>query len=178
MLVPQRKIAETTETLKQCAPKTWRYLETHADRLDSRASRVYAGRPRFSVFGVGDYSFSPWKVAISGFYKQLEFKIVPPICGKPVILDDTAYFLPCWSSDEANLVAGLLNSAEAKAFLSSYVFWDNKRPITMGVLSQLSMESLATQCGKRDELLCYLVPNADRTARTSPLFPLFDMIDH
>ena len=33
--------------------------------LDNRKSSIYNKRPRFSIFGIGDYSFSKWKVAIS-----------------------------------------------------------------------------------------------------------------
>ena len=147
MLVTQRSIGEETARISGNAPLTWRYLESHADILDSRSSSIYRNRPRFSVFGVGDYTFAPWKVAISGFYKQLGFLSVGPSGGKPVVLDDTCYFLPCQSEHEAGQLASLLNSEEAKGFFDAFIFWDAKRPITASLLSSLDLDALAAQCG-------------------------------
>ncbi|MFQ5717396.1 MAG: N-6 DNA methylase, partial [Nitrospinales bacterium] len=67
MMVTQTAVGDETQTLKRLAPKTWDYLQENAPYLDRRASSIYNKRPRFSVFGVGPYTFAPWKVAISGF---------------------------------------------------------------------------------------------------------------
>lgn len=152
MLVTQKFIGEDTSQIRDRAPKTWRYLEKHADLLDSRTSSIYRKRPRFSVFGVGHYSFAPWKVAISGFYKKLDFKIVGPHKAKAVVLDDTCYFIPCKSRDEAQLLDGLLNSKVAKEFFSALVFWDTKRPITAALLHRLDVLALAQAIGLEAEL--------------------------
>lgn len=160
MLVTQRAIGENTTSIKESAPKTWDYLEKHAPCLDRRPSVIYKKRPRFSIFGVGDYSFSPCKVVISGFYKKLEFKTIHSFSGKPVMLDDTSYFLPCKCPREAELLISLLNSPTAREFLSAFIFWDAKRPITVAGLSQLSIESLAREYGKYDELFGDSSPNA------------------
>jgi hypothetical protein len=109
-------------------------------------------RPRFSVFGVGPYSFAPWKIAISGLYKKLQFVIVPPSDGRPVMVDDTCYSIPCQSKDEAELLLELLSSDIASEFLSSLIFFDSKRPITIDVLSRLSINELARELGRLDEL--------------------------
>lgn len=71
IVVPQQTISDDPSRLKVDAPKTWNYLATHAHLLDKRRSSIYKNRPRFSIFGVGSYSFSPWKVALSGLYKKL-----------------------------------------------------------------------------------------------------------
>ena len=91
MLVTQKAIGEDTAAIAETPPLTWRYLESHGDTLDSRLSSIYRKRPRFSVFGIGEYSFAQWKVAISGFYKSLDFRVVAPCEGRPVVLDDTCY---------------------------------------------------------------------------------------
>ena len=141
MLVTQRRIGENTDHIKQVAPKTWKYLCDHANLLNRRASAIYKGRPPFSIFGVGEYVFAPWKVAISGFYKNLEFKIVGPMGGRPVVFDDTCYFLACGSEEEARTLTNFLNSRPAREFYSSLIFWDAKRPVTVEVLSQLKLDS-------------------------------------
>ena len=145
MLVTQTAIGEDTAQIARRAPLTWRYLESHSDALDARSSTIYRNRPRYSVFGVGDYSFAPWKVAISGFYKHLEFRIVAPVKGSPVVLDDTCYFLPCESKGEAEYLKGLLNSETARGFFKSFVFWDSKRPITASLLASLDIGLLAEE---------------------------------
>ncbi|MBN2312785.1 MAG: hypothetical protein JXM79_02580 [Sedimentisphaerales bacterium] len=152
MLVPQRIVGENTNQIRRLAPKTWQYLHKHAQALDKRASSVYRNRPRFSIFGVGDYSFSKWKVAISGFYKKLEFKVVGPYGEKPIVLDDTCYFVACKTKEEALFIADLLNSDIAKDFFSAFIFWDEKRPITVGLLKKLDLLALARKLNTEETL--------------------------
>src|SRR5262249_47250474 len=136
-------VGDDTAEIERRAPKTWRYLLRHAEALDRRGSSIYRKRPRFSVFGVGDYTFAPWKVAISGFYKPLKFTVVSSWEGKPTVLDDTAYFVVCESESEARCVASLLNSTASREFFSAFIFWDAKRPITVEQLRRLDLMALA-----------------------------------
>lgn len=147
MIVTQTSVGEDTAELKTAAPKLWKYLRTHELLLKRRASSIYRNRPSFSIFGVGPYSFSPWKVAISGLYKRFQFRKVGPHNGQPVVLDDTSYFLPCESEEEAALVLSLMGSQPAQEFLSSQVFWDSKRPITAQLLGRLDLALLAGELG-------------------------------
>ncbi len=147
MIVTQKSVRDDTALIKEVAPKTWAYLQAHGAWLDKRGSSIYKNRPRFSIFGVGDYSYAPWKVAISGFYKKLSFKVVGPFIGKPVMLDDTCYFLPCQNKEEATYLASLLNSQPAREFFQAFIFWDAKRPITSDLLNALDIEALATCLG-------------------------------
>jgi hypothetical protein len=156
MLVPQQIAGENTSQIRQLAPKTWRYLQKHAQSLNRRASSVYRNRPQFSVFGVGDYSFAHWKVAISGFYKKLDFKVVGPYKNKPVVLDDTCYFVACRTKKEALFIAELLNSDIAKEFFSAFIFWDEKRPITVDILKRLDLLALARELGMEETLKEFL----------------------
>ena len=143
MLVTQHKTGEETRAIAHRAPKTWRYLEQHAHLLDSRGSSIYKERPRYSVFGVGPYAFTQWKIAISGFYKRLKFRSVGPFEDKSVVLDDATYFLACESQEQAERGTRLLNSEAAQEFLSAYIFWDGKRPITTSLLNMLDIEALS-----------------------------------
>ena len=68
------------------------------------------------------------------------------------MVDDTCYFIPCQSQEEAELLFELLASAAAKEFLNSLVFPDSKRPITADVLRRLSLVEVARELGKLDEL--------------------------
>jgi hypothetical protein len=155
MLVPQCRVGDDTCRIEKDAPKTWAYLQAHRDRLNKRASSIHRNRPEFSVFGVGDYSFASWKVAISGFYKSLRFVVVGPMNGKPVVFDDTSYFLPCKSEEQADYLAALLNSSEAQAFYRTLLFWDNKRPITAELLGRLNLRRLAQELGSEEKFAAY-----------------------
>lgn len=153
MLITQRYVGEDTDKIKTIAPKIWNYLQSNRDIFARRGSSIYKNRPDFSIFGVGDYTFAPWKVAISGFYKRLRFVVVPPIHEKPVVFDDTVYFLSCYSQQEAFFIAHLLNSDLAKEFLNTMIFWEDKRPITIEILKRLSIHSLARSLDSESEYL-------------------------
>jgi hypothetical protein len=143
LLVPQRTVAESPELLKYQAPKAWKYLNDHSEILARRGSSVYRGRPPFSIFGVGAYSFSPWKVGISGLYKTLNFVLIPPVGDRPVVLDDTCYFFPCETEQECRTLYKLVQSPQAHKLLTSLIFWDAKRPITARILNLLDIKALA-----------------------------------
>lgn len=156
LLVTQTKVGDDTRVIERLAPRTWQYLQSHATKLDSRGSTIYARQPRFAVFGIGDYSFAPWKVAVSGLYKSLAFRVVPPFEGKPSMLDDTCYFLACDSEEEARYLKSLLESEEALEFYSAFLFPDSKRPVTADLLRRLDLLSLARVLGSEARLAEFL----------------------
>jgi len=147
MLLTQKHTGQNTSILKKTAPKTWNYLLEKASYLDRRKSTIYARRPRFSIFGVGDYTFKPWKIAISGFYKNLEFLLVGPKEGKPVVLDDTCYFLSFNDYNLALLIHTLLNHPITNEYYRSYIFWDMKRPISKQILMNLDLKKTLREIG-------------------------------
>lgn len=70
----------------------------------------------------GDYSFSRYKVGVSGFYKQPLFSLLYSDDGKPVMTDDT-----------------------------SIAFLDAKRPYTKKILERIDFEKIVA-CLSIDEL--------------------------
>lgn len=142
VIVTQRAVGVPTNAIRNLAPQTWLYLEKHGSRLDARASTIYRKNPRFSIFGVGDYAFRPWRIAICSLYKKLDFRLISPIEGKPVMFDDTVYYLSFDSQDAAEHVLSLLEAEEARRFLSSLIFWDEKRPIKTGILNLFDWSTL------------------------------------
>jgi hypothetical protein len=92
---------------------------------------------------VGSYSFSPFKIAISGLYKKLNFNLILPYQNRPVIFDDTVYFLSFDDLDTAQKTLQLLNSSLGREFYSSLIFWDEKRPIKTRILNSLNLSVLA-----------------------------------
>lgn len=151
MLVTQRTVGEDTNRIAVRAPKTWAYLNEHVNRFTNRASAIYKNRPAFSMFGLGPYSFAPWKVGIAGLYKKLAFRVIGPWEEKPIVLDDTCYFVACRSKEEAAMVAEMLNHPIAQEFYSAFVFWDAKRPVTVDLLRRLDLGRLAKELGRSVE---------------------------
>ncbi len=105
----------------------------------------------FALFGIGDYSFAPWKVAVSGLHRSARFSVIGPVAGKPVFFDDASYFLPFEEEAEARIVASLLNSPACQEFLSSLIFTDSKRPITVELLQRLNLHAIALESGMLGE---------------------------
>ncbi len=144
LIVPQQTVGEQTSSIQAIAPQTWKYLLKHAEKLDNRSSRVYNNQPRFSIFGVGDYTFSQWKIAISGFYKTMKFQLIGPYQNKPVVFDDTCYFTPVNSKIEGKVLITYLNHPIVTEFYNSFIFWDSKRPITKEILKKLDIPKLVS----------------------------------
>ena len=145
MIVTQQAVGQDTRPIAILAPKTWSYLQSHASLLNRRASSIYRGRPPFAIFGVGEYSFAPYKVAVSGLYKRLSFTQIAMYSGRPIVLDDTCSMLACRTEAEARFVVELLASEAAQSFFEARIFWDAKRPITNEVLNQLNLLALANE---------------------------------
>ena len=174
VLVTQRHTGDDTIEIQQKAGKTWKYLINHGKIMDARKSSIYLNRPRFSMFGIGTYSFAPWKIAISGLYKNISFVVVPPHNGRPVMVDDTCYSIPCQSREEAELLFTLLSSKASLGFLKSLIFTDSKRPITIDVLRRLSIVELAQELGKLNELNKFIHVVSNKNGDNSQLMLLME----
>ena len=139
VIVTQKKAREETSHLETEVPETWKYLNENLELFEHRKSSIYNNAPPFSMFGVGDYSYSKYKVGISGFYKRPLFSVLYSDDNKPVMTDDTSYFI-CFDEYETAYVAMLLlNSDKVQKFLKSIAFLDAKRPYTKKVLERIDL---------------------------------------
>lgn len=143
VLVTQHFVGERTDRIREHSPKTWSYLERHAHVLDFRSSSIYKNNPRFSIFGIGDYAFRPWRIAICGLYKSLKFRLIGPVEGKSVMFDDTVYYLSFDQEADAREALALITAEPSLKLLSSLIFWDEKRPVKTGILNNLDWSRLA-----------------------------------
>lgn len=153
MLVTQQKIGEETKGIESLSKGTWDYLCSNSEKLDSRKSSIYKSAPRFSVFGVGEYTFKPWKVVISGLYKNTRFTKIGCHNQKPIVVDDTCYMLGFDTEEEADYILSLLSSEPCQEFIRSIIFFDNKRPITVALLSRINMKKLSDIVGSTEKYL-------------------------
>ena len=139
VIVTQMRVKENTSKISLIAPKTWEYLLKHRNKFDSRKSSIYKNSPEFSMFGIGDYSFSKYKVAISGFYKVPMFSLLYST-DKPVMCDDTSYFIAFANYNDAYAAMLTLNTKRVRNFLQTVSFQDSKRPFTKKLLNRLSFK--------------------------------------
>jgi 16S rRNA A1518/A1519 N6-dimethyltransferase RsmA/KsgA/DIM1 with predicted DNA glycosylase/AP lyase activity len=144
VLVTQQFVGQATDTIRETAPRTWVYLEKHSQTLEARGSSIYIKNPPYSIFGIGDYAFRPWRIAICALYKVLRFRLVAPIENRPVMFDDTVYYLSFDTEAEAVSVLEKLNSKPVMDFLESLIFWNEKRPIKTGILNALDWTQVET----------------------------------
>lgn len=139
VIVTQHNTNEDTTQMKDKFPKAYQYLIAHAGYMDNRKSTIYKNRPRFCMFGIGDYTFKKYKVIISGLYKQTSFSLASEINGKTVVCDDTCYMLGFDSYDVARLTCGILNSQPVQDFVNSICFYEAKRAINKDMLMRINL---------------------------------------
>jgi hypothetical protein len=145
VVVPQKWVNEETSKIEHEDPVVWNYLTSHKDSLASRRSIIYKNSPKYSVFGVGSYSFSKYKIGVSGFYKEPVFSL---LWGEhPIMMDDTCYFLSFDKLKNALITLSLLNSNKCVSFLKSIAFLDSKRPYTKDILRRIDLIGLSDTVG-------------------------------
>jgi hypothetical protein len=143
--VTQRHVGDDVQRIREVAPRTWRYLSDHRASFAARKSVIYRKGGDFGIFGIGPYSFKPWKIAIGALYKQLNFRLIGPVNDRPVMFDDTVYFIGFDTEHAARNVLEKIRSDAVSAFLKSMIFWDDMRPIKTEILNRLDLMSLGVR---------------------------------
>ena len=126
-LLPQKNIMSNNEReMKLKYPKTFDYFYDFKSDLSKRASRWFKSEniSFYSIFGIGDYSFSSFKVVWScmGFtpYFVVVSNVDDHMLGKKTIMpDNTIGSISFNNKKEANYVCALLNSTYIKNILES-----------------------------------------------------------
>ncbi len=139
VIVTQHRINDNTEQLKYSAPKTYEYLMRHRAYFEQRKSSIYKNRPPFSMFGIGDYTFKPYKIVVSSLYKEPRFTLFTPIEGKCIVPDDTCYQIGFDKLEDAQLVLQILSTMLVADFIKSISFSDAKRTITKDLLMRINL---------------------------------------
>lgn len=147
IIVTQRYVGEHTDYIEKKFPKTWTYLMSYKSDFEKRKSVIYKNKPLFSFFSVGEYSFKPYKIAISGLYKNLNFVFLEPKNNKPIMLDDTCNFISFDDYKTAEFIFNLLQSDVVKRYLKARISFDSKRPVTTEILNSIDLRKVAEEIG-------------------------------
>lgn len=145
VVVTQRRAGDNPAVLKYSSPRTFDYLLQHRQYFEKRKSSVYNKRPEFSMFGIGEYTFKPFKIVISSLYKKPKFVLLSPINGKCVIPDDTCYLVGFDTYEEADYIYDLLCKSQVNDFINSVSFNDAKRIITKELLMRINLQRVSKQ---------------------------------
>ena len=80
-------------------------------------------------------------------YKKPRFSLIQLDKGKPVMLDDTCYFLSFDDQAQATFTLLLLNSEPVQKLLRSLAFSDAKRPYTKDILMRIDLYKVGQHIG-------------------------------
>lgn len=126
IIIPHKKHGVNNESeIKIKYPKTYSYLLKFKNNLLERASKWFKGegKPFYTLFGIGEYTFKPYKVVWSSIGYLHAFAVADtiddPIIGKKSpIPDNTISYLSFNDITEAHYVCGILNSNLIKEVFS------------------------------------------------------------
>jgi hypothetical protein len=145
VIITQHHINEDTAFIEKKCPKLYGYLCKNDQLINNRKSSIYKGKHRFSLFGIGEYSFKPYKIAVSGLYKSPSFTLLLPENDKPLMVDDTCYILGFEELSNAIFTWCILSDIKVIELLKSISFNDSKRPFTKEILMRIAIDELAKE---------------------------------
>lgn len=126
IIVPQRKMSGDEE-LPVARPRTFQFLAEFRTILEQRSSyrRFQQGKPFWSVWSTGEYTFAPYKVVwkeMSGRGFVAAYVGSSDFCGesKVIVPDHKVYFVPMNSEDEAAFLTAFLNARIVSEAVSAY----------------------------------------------------------
>ena len=126
VIVPQRGMFGD-EDLPASRPRMFKFLSQFRAILEQRSSyrRFQQGKPFWSIWSTGEYTFSPYKVVwkeMSGGGFVAAYVDSSEFCGgkKMVIPDHKVYFVPTESEDEAAYLTAFLNAGMVSDAINAY----------------------------------------------------------
>lgn len=125
-LVPQRTMHGDPD-LHEHSPHAYAFLRNFKDHLSARSSlkRFQKGQAYYSLWTVGDYTFSPYKVLwreIGGSGFEVAYIGSSKMGDRDVavIPDHKLYFIPVETEEEAAFITGFLGSRPVSRAVASY----------------------------------------------------------
>jgi hypothetical protein len=143
-LIPQRQAGEDNEAaLERQTPRTYDYLRRHRDRLEARGSSWFDSGPFYSLFGLGPYTWAPYKVVWCRLGFKPHFAVVSSVDDdclgrKTVVPGDHCMFVGCADEEEAHYLCALLNAAPYQRSLRDLA-GDGKASLSKSVVSSLAL---------------------------------------
>jgi len=117
---PKKRKGYDERWVKVNFPKTYAYLKSFEDVIRKRGSRVVRQLmekgPFYSMYAVGKYTFSPYKVVWNRIGSKITACVISQvkdeILGERIILpSENTTFIPTESKNEAHFICSILNSS-------------------------------------------------------------------
>lgn len=120
--------AISEQVMKLDYPKTYNFLLSLEDYISERRTlKIFGGSTKhwYSLFKIGQYTFSPYKVIWKEISKDMVASIVTSVedkfLGKKVVLPDHKLMLiQCKTKKEALYLCAILNSCVSRSLVKSY----------------------------------------------------------
>ena len=129
ILLPNRtdKLAGIPEAeMKSKYPKTYAYLKRFEKQLRQRSGyRKFfkSTDPYWTMYDVGPYTLAPWKVVWPGeVAPSLRASVVNVYLNKPIVCDQTNYFVECSDETSSHFLCALLNSAVIRCYYKAVAY--------------------------------------------------------
>lgn len=121
----RRGIPETQ--MQRQYPRAFAYLARFREQLARRRDRgtrqiIESGGAFYSVFGVGPYTVTPWKVVWKYIARTMIAAVVgPDESTKPIVPDHRLMLVACMHPEEAHFLCAVLNSSISRLIVQSHV---------------------------------------------------------
>lgn len=124
---PKKRVGYDVSWVKVNFPKTYRYLKGFEKILKERAAymKYLEKAPVYSMFNLGEYTFSPYKVVWNRIGNKLEACVISSmndeILGEKLIIpEEHLIFIPTEKEVEAHFLCALMNSTILDFVLRSF----------------------------------------------------------
>jgi SAM-dependent methyltransferase len=180
---PVRRRGYDEDWMTVTYPKTYAYLKHFEESLRQRSGyiRYFLEKGSFySMFDVGDYTFSLFKVAWSRFDKQMSASVITEVNGKPIIPQETVTFIPINDPNEAHFICAVLNSSPFNFCVQSYSMKGGKSFGTPSILENVRVPRFDSMIQTHNDLsiLSQQAHAASAARDTNLVKALEDEIDH
>lgn len=109
-------------------PKAYSYLKRFEKTLRKRAAfKRYFRKdaPFYSIFNIGDYTFSTWKVVWREVANELDAAVIGNCAvgtdDKPIVPDHTCILVASECEEEAHFICAVINSSPARLAIRNYI---------------------------------------------------------
>ncbi len=143
-LVPMKKANQNNElALRNDCPETYAYLDANRRALESRSSSWLDEGTFYNVFGLGEYTWSAYKVVWCRLGFKPHFAVVSTVDDetvgeKTVVPGDHLMFISTDDEDEAYFLCGLLNSSIYQRSIRE-IASEGKSGLSKSVVSNLEL---------------------------------------
>jgi hypothetical protein len=119
---PETKTGFDLKWMRENVPKTLNYFEKFKGELLERSGykKYLNGEPYYSIYNVGPYTFSPYKVVWKEQSSEFECAVVSFVDGRIIVPDHKLMLVDLQNEMEAHYLCAVLNSSPSRFIVQAY----------------------------------------------------------